>query len=526
MARGRSGWMLGAAMALLACAPDAGDRWVTLTVALAGVGRGAVVSSAGPLSCTAVRCSQRVARGTRVKLTARASESSLFSGWSSGCSGTGTCEVVVTEDATIRAGFALDGYWSTSVPDAQPFGLAVTAEGDVLLFASYYKFELGSGPLARDAFLARYAASGELRWRRTFPAMRMPNPTGNALTLNPDGTIVLAGSFFGFADFGLGWLSSAGYEDIFVAAFTPEGLPLWSKRYGGTSSNLAISVTSRGAGTVVVTGWLYESTRFDHLLVDRPDGSGAQAYVLELSTAGEVRTAWGSSFRSGQSPSIAGNARGEVWVTGGVPGAIRPTGQLIKLVGGSPVWTREFKAIEVTPKGVVADAEGNTTLLGYSSGTLDFGQLRVPNNTGFEGLFLARYESDSTLQWVRSWSGTGRLAARALSQDEGGNLNLVGFVRGGTIDLGGGELERSGPDLPNAFFVRYSADGFHRYSHAFSLHSVTVRHDYALYPSFVASGADGSSAVAGAFAHGTVDFGDASHQANERTLFLLRFPPL
>jgi hypothetical protein len=77
----------------------------TLTVALAGTGSGTVTGTG--INC-GVDCSETVAGGTVVTLTATPSGGSAFTGWSGGgCSGTGTCNVTVSAATTVTATFAL-----------------------------------------------------------------------------------------------------------------------------------------------------------------------------------------------------------------------------------------------------------------------------------------------------------------------------------------------------------------------------------------------------------------------------------
>jgi hypothetical protein len=77
----------------------------TLTVTLAGSGTGTVTSNPAGISCGAT-CEADFAEGTSVTLTATPTAASTFDGWSgAGCSGTGTCVVVVGAAETVTATF-------------------------------------------------------------------------------------------------------------------------------------------------------------------------------------------------------------------------------------------------------------------------------------------------------------------------------------------------------------------------------------------------------------------------------------
>jgi hypothetical protein len=80
-----------------------------LTVSKQGMGLGAVTSSPAGIDC-GTTCSAGFEAGSVVTLTAQPGLLSVFGGWSGGgCSGTGSCVVTLSADATITATFRLIG---------------------------------------------------------------------------------------------------------------------------------------------------------------------------------------------------------------------------------------------------------------------------------------------------------------------------------------------------------------------------------------------------------------------------------
>lgn len=77
----------------------------TVTVTVAGTGSGTVTSSPGGINCPG-DCSEVYATGQMITLTAAASVTAGFSGWSGGCTGTGACIVSTNATANITASFA------------------------------------------------------------------------------------------------------------------------------------------------------------------------------------------------------------------------------------------------------------------------------------------------------------------------------------------------------------------------------------------------------------------------------------
>lgn len=68
-------------------------------------GSGTVTSSPAGINCGAT-CSASFASGTSVTLTATAASGYSFSGWSGGCSGTGSCTVSMTQARSVTANFS------------------------------------------------------------------------------------------------------------------------------------------------------------------------------------------------------------------------------------------------------------------------------------------------------------------------------------------------------------------------------------------------------------------------------------
>ena len=98
----------------------------TLSVAKAGTGSGTVTSSPAGINCGA-DCSEPYNSGTSVTLTASPSGGSTFAGWSGGgCSGTGTCVILISSATTVTATFnSLGPALLTLAPLSHNFGSTV-----------------------------------------------------------------------------------------------------------------------------------------------------------------------------------------------------------------------------------------------------------------------------------------------------------------------------------------------------------------------------------------------------------------
>ncbi len=156
-------------------------------------------------------------------------------------------------------------------------GCAVTALSDnstvVIGFfkgsATFGKLEPNETELSSDGdydiFIARYNPDGTLAWAKGAGGTEYDN--GMAITALWDDFTAVAGLFMGPATFEQGEpneavLTSAGYEDIFVAKYDPSGTFVWAKCAGGAASDWPEAIAAPSNFSVVVTGRFAGSATF------------------------------------------------------------------------------------------------------------------------------------------------------------------------------------------------------------------------------------------------------------------------
>jgi hypothetical protein len=89
-----------------------------LTVSRTGTGSGTVTSSPAGINCGS-DCSQSYNSGTAVTLTASPAAGSTFAGWSGACSGTGPCNVTMSQARSATASFGVQAS-TDPTPDPTP----------------------------------------------------------------------------------------------------------------------------------------------------------------------------------------------------------------------------------------------------------------------------------------------------------------------------------------------------------------------------------------------------------------------
>lgn len=100
----RSRFTLAGALLLAALFAAGAAQAEELEVMATGLGSGSVASSTPGIACGA-DCSESVASGASIVLTATAGGDSVFAGWAGDCSGLGACTVSMTQDRRVRARF-------------------------------------------------------------------------------------------------------------------------------------------------------------------------------------------------------------------------------------------------------------------------------------------------------------------------------------------------------------------------------------------------------------------------------------
>ncbi|MCX6644913.1 MAG: hypothetical protein NTY09_00930 [bacterium] len=261
---------------------------------------------------------------------------------------------------------------------------------------------------SRDIFIARYNQDGTLAWAKRAGGISY-NDGGYGITTLSDNSTVVTGEFNGSATFGPGEpnqtiLTSASGNDIFVARYNPEGTLAWAKRAGGGSSENGCGITALSDNSTVVTGWLGESATFGPGEPNEIVLNGG-FFIARYNANGSL--AWAKS--------VAG-ARGE---------------------------------------GITALSDNSTVVTGEFCGSVTFGpgepiQTNLTSD-GYSDIFIAHYNPDGTLAWVK------RAGGASTSDDRG--FGITALSDNSTV--GTGQFFKSstfGPGEPNETIL--TSDGY------------------------------------------------------------------
>jgi hypothetical protein len=243
---------------------------------------------------------------------------------------------------------------------------------------------------ASEVVLAKLNASGTRQWAVTFGGDADPaagvlgdDEASRALTADPAGNWIVAGSFDGTGDFGAS-LTAVDSFDVFVTKVSASGSAQWAVRLGGTGADHPTAVTTDAAGNILVS-------------TSEANDTASGLYKL------------------------------------GADGAV--------------VWSKLFTTDPVTSGSAmfhkaIFDASGNVYVAGTVGGQFDFGGGLVDSGAG--GLFLAKYDGAGALQWVKTVPGYA--IEQDLRIDSFGDVLVFGEYDLSGINFGAGPFSSRDPD--------------------------------------------------------------------------------
>jgi hypothetical protein len=385
--------------------------------------------------------------------------------------------------------------------------------------------DFGGGALTStgpsDMFVAKLAADGSHVWSERFGDGA--SISVSAISEASDGGVLIAGGFRGTVDFGGGPLTSIeSYHDIFVVKLAFDGSHIWSKQFGNTNSEAANGISATMDGGAVVVGTFTDTLDFGGgPLVS---AGSTDVFVVTLASDGSHvwSKRFGGPSTDG-APAIAVTADGGAVVTGAFIGAadfgggpLTSAGDedvfVVKLAAdGSHVWSRRFGSAGQEWGSAIAVSPGGGVLLAGElqyEGAVDFGGGPLAA-VGSRDLFVVSLTADGTHVWSKRF---GNVDATKIAVTPDGGAMVTGlFV--GTVDLGGGPLASAGG--ADIYVLRLGPDGAYVSSRRFG----GPGSDYGL---GVAARPDGGALVDGVY-QGIVDFGGGpSANSSGLGVFLLR----
>jgi hypothetical protein len=370
---------------------------------------------------------------------------------------------------------------------------------------------VSAGILEFDIFVAKYNSAGVHQWSYRYGSTTSDAALG--IAVDPNGNVYVCGEFRGTVNFGgVADLVSNGVDDIFLVKFNTNGNWLWQRSAGGANADAAYSVAA-SSSAVVITGYFTGTINFGG--TDLISAGSQDCFVARYTNLGtHVFSKGFGGTSSDQAHAVVLDSGGNAIITGYFANTINFGGSNLVSAGGvdiflakfnstgTHVWSSRFGSTSTEQgEGLAVDASNNVILTGLFSGTINFGGANlVPVS---QDAFLAKFNSSAVHQWSQRMGGTGLDRGDNLAVDSDGNILLGGNFTS-TANFGGNNLvSAGGTDIALA---RYNSSGVHQWSDSYGGSGNDA-------PGGIAADATGAAVFTGMFIGG-VNFGGTTLQVH------------
>jgi len=406
--------------------------------------------------------------------------------------------------------------------------VAVDASGNVFVTGIFEgKVNFGGSSLSSvgglDIFLVSFTAAGVHRWSKHFGGTG--DDSGNAVAVDGKGNVYITGDFKGSANFGGNTLTSAGFQDIFVASFTAAGVHRWSKHFGSTYPDYGHDVTVDSSDRVYVTGNFKGTATFGGS--DLTSVGSWDVFLTSFTAAGVHR--WSRRFGSSGTSigyGLATSKTGELYLCGTFQGAVNFGGGALTTAGSWDIflasftaaglhrWSRRFGGTQFDESSsVTVDTSGHVFITGYVMNKADFGGGSL-SGAGAWDIFVASFTSAGVHRWSRRFGGAADDQGYQIAADSSGNVFVTGYFEN-AVKLGGSTLTAAGKT--DVFVASFTSSGTHRWSRRFGGAGADFGIGLAVGAGFV---------YATGYFSGLAEFGGTTRQsAGALDIFLIRLAP-
>ena len=252
-----------------------------------------------------------------------------------------------------------------------------------------------------DIFLVRYNASGTQEWVRSAGGADID--VAQDVTVFSNSDICISGYFLGSAGFGnLTPLSNSdGTKDVFLAYYTGNGDAVWARQASASGDIVSYGLTKDNNGGVAIAGYFNGSATFDALSLN---SNGAEdIFITNYDIQGNVQWARGGGGSSNDiARSVTVDNNSNIYVVGDFSSTATFGATTLTSAGGNDViilkynpdgsvaWARQAGGSgEDTGYRIYADPYNDILVSGSFSSTANFGDLVLTSVNGAD-MFVAK----------------------------------------------------------------------------------------------------------------------------------------
>jgi len=353
-------------------------------------------------------------------------------------------------------------------------GIASDNSGNVYVVGKYEQNANFSGVILpcqgnHDIFVAKYNPSGALSWIRTGGGY-----TGDYATcVATDSKFVYMGGEVEGSNATIKFPGSSitvkckGGNDAVLAKYDINGNLLWARSAGGYSDEKVLGISYDAAGNVYISGYIVGTAQFANTYVS--SRGGRDAFIAKYDANGNflwVRT-MGSPDRD-EAKAIKCDSAGNIYICGMYKNNCNFSGQWLSApngyvnafiakynTNGNLQWVRTAGGNwDDAGWGITMDNYGKVFMAGEFNADANFSGIKI-YTTGAADVFVACYTSSGNIVWVKKAGGSEADRARGIGTD-GNNIFITGQF-GGAANFG--PTTRNASDKSDIFMAALNNGG-------------------------------------------------------------------
>jgi len=309
-------------------------------------------------------------------------------------------------------------------------------------------FNLIGHPSYNDVFISMLDNNGNVIWATE--AGGADDDVAYDIATDNLGNCIVTGYFNNTADFDGTLISSNGDDDVFIAKYDASGNLSWLKSFGSMYEDFGYRVCIDNTNNIFVTGEFRDSITVDGttiystykgIFIVKYDNNGVFKWIKNIRSTGNLSVS-GITVDNSNNLYVSGNF--SLWLYSGTDSIYNYSSNdlfLVKLdASGNTVWLQDgagqLDNIEIVCNSSTTDNFGNTYLTGTFPDTIHFGihSAVVYGNPWENDAFLCKFDSTGNKIWIRHGGGIDDYdAGLSVVNDVAGNIFLSGDFFGTSI---------------------------------------------------------------------------------------------
>ncbi|HOY17470.1 MAG TPA: T9SS type A sorting domain-containing protein [Haliscomenobacter sp.] len=298
---------------------------------------------------------------------------------------------------------------------------------------------------ARDAgkaiFVTAHKANGELDWAKIIDGSGLKSASD--LVLNENGNIWLSG-YFGDTLFVEGEkLIAAGQTDMFLLRLEENGKLQWTRHHGASGNTRAVGIAELPGRAIVGLGYFDQSVRFGETLFTA-NTTDQDLFLAAWGPDGQLLwTQKGGGVFDVTPVDITTDDKGRIYFCGNIVGVLRfDNGLSVQskdgnadlflascAFNGPPLWARVYSGDQIQECSRLLLAENKIYLSGYTLGNFSWAGSNINPSDGFSS-YLGTIDTLGRPMSVSILDADGGLYTGGLAFSPGTQVQLAGVYRG------------------------------------------------------------------------------------------------